>query len=164
MKHDVPGVLNPILFYSFLLQWAGNSGLGLTVNGKLEPGKRLIHLEETTTNWDISPFRIRFLDIVCGLDLSRYSLITCPINSTGSSKFLLGPIVLINNSCILCQNILVKSDNKTLINHQCDYLKYFTITQTVEKGEQILFEYSQYCEEIVKENDYFKFTCIKCGK
>ncbi len=142
------------------MQWAGNTGLGLTVERYLRPGHRLPHLEESTSTLSISPFRIRFLDIVCNIDLSVYSLITSPVRSIGASNFLLGPMVLINSSCSVCQNIVVKSDIKTLINHQTDYIKNFTIKKNVENGEQLLFEYSQDVEDIVKDDDDFKFTCI----
>lgn len=127
----------------------------------MNAGQRLPHLEESTTTWSISPFRIRFLDIVCQIDLSAYSLI---VYNTGTSKFLLGPTVLINNSCDRCENITLRSDNKTLLSEITDFRTNFFLKKRVRKGEQILFEYSQDVEDIVKNDDNFKFNCIKCGK
>lgn len=91
-------------------------------------------------------------------------MISSPGNKKSSSRFLMGPVVLINNCCNMCENITLRSDTKTLISHLTDFSKNFTIKKSVQKGEELAFEYSLGNEEIVEDNDDFKFRCIKCGK
>jgi SET domain-containing protein len=104
---------------------------------------------------------VRFLYVAHKIDVSSYSMITSPGNKKSSSRFLMGPVVLINNSCNVCENITLRSDNKTLISHLIDFRSNFTIKNNIAKGEELAFSYSL---EIEDDKDEFKFNCIKCGK
>lgn len=90
-------------------------------------------------------------------------MITSSGNKKGSCRFLLGPIVF-NNSCNACENIYVRSGNKTLVCHFTDYTKNFTSIKTIAEGEQLAFQYSLETEEAAKIDDDFKLICINCGK
>ena len=85
-------------------------------------------------------------------------MVTSQGNKKNSSRFLMGPVVLINNSCNMCENISLRSDNKTIISHLIDFRSNFTIKKTAQKGQQLAFQYSV---ETFENNEEFKFNCIQ---
>jgi hypothetical protein len=46
----------------------------------------------------------------------------------------------------MCENITLRSDNKTLISHLIDFRSNFTIKKTAPKGKELAF--SVFCKKL----------------